>query len=261
MDNRPRKEDVQQRFRDAPIRGDIAQCDTLGIHFISDCHAKTGLFEGNKYYSARVIFNVYVANILRQHERIAVVRRDVQFYYTDGKKQCYQCCIDPAPSECLETEEYDIALLAKSDGKGNFVYVLYDDIFIEDYTKDISRNRIVRRNEDVKGIFSFLRQFHTIYRVTLLDDVVGNLQGATTDDRAFDLSDYEEYVMLDQARTEQEGAGHVEFYVPKTLQAYTDELECGKIDQHIAKLEKTLIRNKAKRQHFLETLARQRQCP
>ncbi len=252
---RPRKDEVQQKIEEAPIKGDIRQSESLEIDYIHDCdNQRTGTFEGKKYYSAQVAINVYVANILRQHERVAIIRRDVQFYYVDNKRVCYQCCINPLPEECFDSEEYEIALAAKSDGNGNFEYFLYDDTIMGEYRKACSRSKGIRQKEDVQGILKFLQQF-TIYRIRLTPTTIDKLRGVDNSGNVnTDLSAYQEFVVLDEKRTEVEGKGQIEFYNPKTIQQYNDECIYGMLNKQIQRLEEALQRNKAKRRRLAQRL-------
>ncbi len=253
---RPRKDEVQQRIEEAPIKGDIRQSESLGIDYVHDCNDdRVGTFEGKKYYSAQVVINVYVANILRQHERVAIIRRDVQFHYADNKKACYQCCVNPLQEECFDSDEYEVALAAKSDGNGNFEYFLYDDTIMGEYQKSCSRSKGVRQKEDIQGILEFLQQFNIIYRIRLTEDTTDKLRGADNSGNVkTDLSAYEDFVVLNKERTEAEGKGQIEFYTPKTVRYYNDEKDFETLNEQIKRLEEVLKRNKAKRRRLAQKL-------
>lgn len=252
---RPAKADVLRAISEAKIKGDIHKIGSLfDVDYVTDfdCGVRTRSFNGKMYRTAQVAINVYLANILRKRKSIGVIKRDVQLHYIEEKKACYQLCINPRPDECIEDDYYEIALVAKGDGQGNFDYFLYDSTIWEEYQRKYVRKNYYHQNEKkFQKAVEFLSKFTSIYKLSGQDEFFGILQDQK---EHIQIYGYDKYLILDEIKTEQHGKGVVQFFVVNTLE-YRQLLQAYKKSLRMhARLLDTLTSNEQNRKHLEDQL-------
>ena len=252
-----RKRDVLQAFHTCDQRGDFP-ADFSVVEMAKHEHP-VGSFHGKKFYHAKEILNTYVANILRQRKRFCVVKRDVQMYY---QEHCppYSIAINPPETECYEDDESEIALVARGDGDGHFVFIYYDDAFWDDFTQGAQTrapaNAALERRTDatIRRDLRFLKQSGTLYTMTGDVEDILYARKNVAERKSLDLLQYSPYIV---ENTEDSNDAWI-FYTLKTFeQVVQDRQQCMVIHkksflQHeIERLESALIKRRLELEELL----------
>ena len=137
-----------------------------------------------------------------------MIRRDVQLYYLEGET-AYQFAINPKAVELLESEEYEIALIALSDGEGSFKYIFVDEFLWEEYHQDDAEEsqkkrgvRILNPRETLKAIFMKLSKYNTIYQIRNHGEPYGDIIGIAANKKQAILTQYDEYLEVSGTSTD-----------------------------------------------------------
>jgi hypothetical protein len=256
--DRMRKADVLAAFRACPDTGIFpAQFSPAGI---AKNNLVIGSFEGKRFCRAKEVFDLYVANILRQHQRFCVVKRDVQMYYLENEPP-YTIAINPPEDECIEDEENEIALVARGDGNGHFIFCYYDETFWKDYTADRSSVSVAdiplhqRKRTTIKKDLLFLGRYKTLYSIVgESDDVVFFGIGKQKEKVSFDFSRYGEYITPNHELSN----GVLTFYRLVTMEEIEDRIMVSIMNTKREFLQREIDRLEAvlvKRRLELEELA------
>lgn len=196
--DRLRKADVLAAFQACPDTGVFPS--SFNPTEVAKDELVIGTFDSKKFCRPKEVFDTYVANILRHHQRFCVVKRDVQMYYVE-EEPSYTIAINPPPEECIEDDESEIALVAKGDGNGNFLFCYYDATFWNDYNADKSQVDVAqiplhkRTLTTIRADLRYLRKYKTLY--SLLGEVDEGIFfgiGKQKEKVSFDFLRYGEYI-------------------------------------------------------------------
>lgn len=247
--DRPQKHIVLEEIEKCSIVGDFDLLKKSNIDYTYNGIGK-GTFENKKFYNASTIIFTYVANILRGSKRTAIVKRDLQFYYIDDRVDCYRCAINPKYEEVFSDETSEIALVARGDGEGHFIYFIWDDIIRKD-----SEKKYCYKNKKVshEKIITILKKYKTIFRVRIAEHEYTNIDGIKANDQKDSLQCYSDFLLLDKERTEK-SEGYIEYFVPKTIRQIIQERQLKLIKKRQQVLKTTLLEMRQKEQQLIKSL-------
>lgn len=249
---RPPKEEVYLAIERCTLCGPLELCYKYGINYKTDveCGKRRGTFkvrpgERINFKTAKVAVNPYLANILRDRKRICIIKRDIELHFLDRQEtKKYLVVVNPLPEECDSDDEHEVVAIAKSDGKGNFVYFFYE----KEFWNEIQKPFIVkqRRQDEPLSILKKLHRYQYVVKI-FVEHPQGKFFGITKSGKREKLPDiYIPFLIYDKKKTEQnvrdfkDGTCLIAYYQVKTKEVLTLDKELLFTEKKISILNQTL---------------------